>query len=43
MICYFCAKGRHKECMIELPVRATFEGTSDCSFDVKHLPCGCNH
>lgn len=29
--------------MIEIPFRAEFEGTTDCSFDIKHISCECKH
>lgn len=43
MNCWFCNHNRHNECMIEMPVHAVFDGTSDCSFDVRYKDCDCKH
>ena len=39
--CWFCAKGRHAECMREMPVAGRSDGPDDCSFDTAVLACGC--
>lgn len=41
--CWFCKHNRHPECMISMPHHAVFDGVTDCSFDVKYLPCECVH
>jgi hypothetical protein len=42
-ICWFCRKGRHEECMKQMPVDAKSEGPHDCAFDTKMVPCKCSH
>ena len=42
-ICWFCKKGRHDECMIQMPVDGKSEGPHDCTFDTKFVPCKCSH
>ena len=42
-ICWFCKKGRHEDCMKEMPVNMKSEGPHDCSFDTKMVPCRCTH
>lgn len=39
--CWFCGKGRHAECMREMPVAGRSDGPHDCSFDTAILACGC--
>ena len=39
--CWFCSKGRHAECMREIPVAGRSAGPHDCSFDTAVVPCGC--
>jgi hypothetical protein len=39
MICYFCSKGAHKDCMVDIPHNVKFDGTSD----VEYISCECNH
>ena len=39
--CWFCAKGRHAECMREMPVAGRSDGPDDCSFDTAVVACGC--
>lgn len=39
--CWFCTKGRHAECMRELPVAGRSDGPHDCSFDTDTVACGC--
>ena len=39
--CWFCAKGRHADCMREIPVSGRSDGPHDCSFDTAVVPCGC--
>ena len=39
--CWFCSKGRHAECMRELPVPGRSDGPHDCAFDTALVPCGC--
>ena len=39
--CWFCSKGRHAECMRELPVAGRSDGPHDCSFDTDTVACGC--
>lgn len=41
-ICWFCKKGRHGDCMAEIPSAAAgSEGPHDCSFDTRMVACGC--
>ena len=42
-ICWFCKKGRHKDCMKEIPIEGNQEGPHDCTFDTKIVICKCNH
>ena len=42
-ICWFCKKGRHTECMKEMPVNAKSDGPDDCTFDTKMVSCKCQH
>ncbi|MEW6043081.1 MAG: hypothetical protein AB1608_02350 [Thermoproteota archaeon] len=42
-ICWFCKKGRHSECMREMPMDARSEGPHDCTFDTKMVRCQCAH
>ncbi len=42
-ICWFCRKGRHSDCMKEIPVDGKSEGPHDCTFDTKLIPCQCKH
>ena len=42
-ICWFCKKGRHNECMKEIPVNAKSEGPHECTFDTKFVACKCEH
>ena len=39
--CWFCSKGRHAECMGEMPVDGRSDGPHDCSFDAVPVACGC--
>lgn len=36
--CWFCSKGRHAECMRELPVPGRSDGPHDCAFDTALVP-----
>ncbi len=42
-ICWFCKRGRHEECMKEIPVNAKSEGPHECTFDTKFIACKCEH
>jgi hypothetical protein len=42
-VCWFCKKGRHSECMKEMPFDAKTEGPDDCTFNTKMVPCKCTH
>ena len=42
-ICWFCRRGRHGDCMGEIPEGGGSEGPHDCSFDTAMVPCGCPH
>lgn len=43
-ICWFCRKGRHKDCMKEIPTQGKSDGgPDDCTFDTKLIPCKCKH
>jgi hypothetical protein len=42
-ICWFCKKGKHEDCMKEIPINGNSEGPHDCTFDTKLVPCGCKH
>ena len=43
VMCWFCKKGRHEECMKEIPVNAKSEGPHECTFDTKFISCKCGH
>jgi len=36
-------KGRHEDCMKEIPVDGRSDGPHDCTFDTKLIPCKCKH
>ena len=42
MICWFCNKGIHKHCMLNIPVDEKID-CADCSFDTKFIQCECEH
>jgi len=42
-ICWFCRKGRHEDCMKEIPTDGRSDGPHDCTFDTKLIPCKCQH
>ena len=42
-VCWFCRKGRHEDCMKEIPTDGKSEGPHDCTFDTKMIPCKCQH
>lgn len=42
-ICWFCKKGRHDECMKEIPIDIKMDGPRDCTFDTKLISCKCIH
>ena len=42
-ICWFCRKGRHEDCMKEIPMDGRSDGPHDCTFDTKMIPCKCQH
>ena len=42
-ICWFCRKGRHDDCMKEIPIQGKSEGPHDCTFDTKLVLCKCKH
>ncbi len=42
-ICWFCKKGRHSECMKNIPIDVNSEGPHDCSFNSKLVNCKCAH
>ena len=42
-ICWFCRKGRHDDCMKEIPTDGKSDGPHDCTFDTKMIPCKCQH
>ena len=42
-ICWFCKKGRHDECMKEIPVNAKSDGPHDSTFGTKLILCKCQH
>ncbi len=37
--CWFCTKGNHDDCMVNIPVSS---GEDDCSFSIIHLRCECH-
>ncbi len=39
LTCWFCTKGRHKDCMNSIPINSYED---DCSFSVKFLECECH-
>ena len=42
-ICWFCKKGRHEDCMNDIPTQARLDGPHDCTFDVVMIKCKCKH
>jgi hypothetical protein len=42
-ICWFCKKGRHSECMKNIPIDIKSEEPYDCSFNTNMITCKCNH
>ena len=42
-VCWFCRKGRHEDCMKEIPIDGRSDGPHDCTFDTKMIPCKCQH
>lgn len=42
-ICWFCKKGRHKDCMQEIAVESRSAGPHDCTFDSGVVFCQCVH
>lgn len=42
-ICWFCKKGRHDECMVDIPTDGRSDGPHDCAFDTMMVRCGCGH
>ena len=42
-ICWFCRKGRHDDCMKNIPTQGKSDGPHDCTFDTKLIPCKCQH
>ncbi|MCH7968808.1 MAG: hypothetical protein IH841_06145 [Thaumarchaeota archaeon] len=42
-ICWFCKKGRHEDCMKEIPMNARSGGPHECAFDTKLVSCKCKH
>jgi len=42
-ICWFCRKGRHDDCIKEIPMDGKSDGPHDCTFDTKMIPCKCQH
>ena len=45
--CWFCKKGRHSECMVEMPTAGRVHdrdgGPHDCTFDTVMRKCACSH
>jgi len=37
-VCWFCRKGNHDDCMVNIPVST---GEDDCSFSIVHRRCEC--
>ena len=42
IVCWFCKKGRHSECMTKIPVSKKGDGPHDCTFDVAMMACTCS-
>ena len=42
-ICCFFKKGRHSECMKQIPMNVKTDGPHDCSFNTEMIPCTCTH
>ena len=42
-MCWFCKKGRHSECMKQIPINMKTDGPDDCSFNTEMIPCQCIH
>jgi len=38
LVCWFCTKGRHEDCMKKIPYSS---GEIDCSFSTVHYDCEC--
>ena len=41
-VCWFCRKGRHDDCMAEIPMQERSEGPHDCTFGTRMVPCRCD-
>jgi len=41
-VCWFCRKGNHDDCMVNIPVDAKSFYPEDCSFDIVHERCECD-
>lgn len=41
ILCWFCRKGRHADCMKSIPVSSISEGPHDCTFDTQMVLCEC--
>ena len=39
----FVRKGRHDDCMKNIPTQGKSDGPHDCTFDTKLIPCKCQH
>ena len=42
-ICWFYKKGRHSECMKQIPINMKADEPHDCSFNTEMVPCTCTH
>ena len=40
-VCWFCRRGRHADCMGDMPQDARSDGPHDCTFDINMVPCTC--
>lgn len=38
-VCWFCRKGNHDDCMVNIPLGS---GEDDCSFSIIHEVCNCH-
>ncbi len=41
LVCWFCRKGRHEDCMKKIPFSSHLDQPKDCSFDVEAKECVC--
>lgn len=42
-VCWFCEKGRHNDCMKNIPIHERTDGPHDCTFGTELIPCKCKY